>query len=625
MRSRNHASPFCARRDHKHTKGMNMKHTKHKNMNVAGRFLSSGIARRLLTVVLMLLIVGATLASCGSGAQRKGLALTDGSPSHTEVNKMSADDLNKLADEIYNSADGAAIREKLVAAMNGYEHKWTDKENKGSLPEGEAPISASEIAKLYDKSVELTADEKAALEAEAEKRVGYAVEALSAMEIKDAFQYKDKMNFADLSALVDSFKTSVVEKADRDVLGVVMHWIGLAFGWMTNTLGFGSFILGTVYFAILVELLMFPFSIPQQKNSRKQAMLRPKEMAIRKKYAGRNDQATQQKVAQEIQELYTREGFSPMAGCLPLLISLPVVMILYYIVIDPMQYMMGFSTSVQQALVSFTETSRAAGGLGETFSTSTGTIEVLSALRERIAAGEGEAIFAQMKEFSFLTNAGDFSSIMQSELSLANIPDFTIGPVNFGLNPTFDFTSINALLLLVPVLTFTLYFVSAKLNRKLSYQPTTAQDQATGCSNKMMDITMPAMSAFFTFVVPAAVGLYWGFKSILGVLKQLIMSKIMPMPQFTEADYKAAERELAGKDKEKPKKKSGSKNPNVRSLHHIDDDEDYNTLPPVETDADEVSPAEEKPQRAEGKYADGVTLKDDDRGEKKAKNTEDEQ
>jgi cell division protein FtsB len=93
-------------------------------------------------------------------------------------------------------------------------------------------------------------------------------------------------------------------------------------------------------------------------------------------------------------------------------------------------------------------------------------------------------------------------------------------------------------------------------------------------------------------------------------------------------DGKAVKDSKAGKDKEKPKKKSGSKNPNVRSLHHIDDDEDYNTLPPVETAEDEANPTEEKPQAAEGKYADGVTLKDDSysRPEKKSKkNNKDEQ
>ena len=80
-----------------------------------------------------------------------------------------------------------------------------------------------------------------------------------------------------------------------------------------------SYILALLIFAIIVEILLLPFGIRQQKNSIKQAKLRPKEMAIRKKYAGRNDQPTQQKITQEIQELYTNEGYNPMGGCLPLL------------------------------------------------------------------------------------------------------------------------------------------------------------------------------------------------------------------------------------------------------------------------------------------------------------------
>jgi hypothetical protein len=65
------------------------------------------------------------------------------------------------------------------------------------------------------------------------------------------------------------------------------------------------------------------------------------------------------------------------------------------------------------------------------------------------------------------------------------------------------------------------------------------------------------------------------FKSVLSTVKQLIMKKVMPLPTFTEEDYKAAEKELYGKNPSKPHKASngGTKNPNVRSLHHIDDDE----------------------------------------------------
>ena len=71
---------------------------------------------------------------------------------------------------------------------------------------------------------------------------------------------------------------------------------------------------------------------------------------------------------------------------------------------------------------------------------------------------------------------------------------------------------------------------------------------------------------------------------------------------------------------------SGTRNPNVRSLHHIDD-EDYES--PAEREArlaarkaEYVEPEDEKPaapKTAEGAYGDGVTLKEDDRPAKKSK------
>ena len=152
------------------------------------------------------------------------------------------------------------------------------------------------------------------------------------------------------------------------------------------------------------------------------------------------------------------------------------------------------------------------------------------------------------------------------------------------------------------------------------------KDPAQGCSNNMMNIMMPAMSAWFTFMVPAAVGLYWIFKSIISTVKQFILFKVMPLPTFTEEDYKAAERELMGKDKNKPVKRdpNAPKNPNVRSLHHIDD-EDYET--PAEREArlaarkrDYVEEDETPKQKtAEGQYGEGAVLKEDDRPARKDK------
>jgi YidC/Oxa1 family membrane protein insertase len=134
-----------------------------------------------------------------------------------------------------------------------------------------------------------------------------------------------------------------------------------------------------------------------------------------------------------------------------------------------------------------------------------------------------------------------------------------------------SFTKISTIFVLsVPVLTFLAYFFSMKISRKLMYQPVTDGQQA-GCSNKMMDIMMPLFSVFISFGVPAALGVYWIFKSLLGVVKQVILDYTMPLPKFTEEDYKAAEKEVGARaEKNTRVQKSGKV---VRSLHHIDDED----------------------------------------------------
>ena len=69
----------------------------------------------------------------------------------------------------------------------------------------------------------------------------------------------------------------------------------------------GNYLISMIFFALVVKIIMFPLGIKQQKNSVKQASLRPKESAIRRKYAGREDKATQQKLQQEIMELIWKQ------------------------------------------------------------------------------------------------------------------------------------------------------------------------------------------------------------------------------------------------------------------------------------------------------------------------------
>ncbi len=394
--------------------------------------------------------------------------------------------------------------------------------------------------------------------------------------------------------------------------GGLLSGIGWFLDIITRIMPWQSYILALLIFAIIIEFVLLPFSIKQQKTSIKQAKLRPKEMAIRKKYAGRKDQKTQQLITQEIQELYQKENYSPFAGCLPLLIQLPIIMVLYSVVTDPIKYILNISGDFTTFMT------RYFAEKGVTIK-STGSIELLSRMREQWQADS--------EFFNDVTNycANGEEVIGKIKEVVENAPNFNIGPFNMGYIPSFTPSdNLYWWFLLIPVLTFVVYFATTKLQRKFTYQPTqNADDRQQACSNNMMDIMMPLMSVYFTFIMPAAIAVYWMFKSVLGFVKQVIMSKAMPLPQFTEEDYRAAEKELAGKTPKKVQK--SERVGTVRSLHHIDDedyDENGNYIG-EEAQLDLSVEPEEEEERvetiADNAMTDGATLKDESDKEVKTK------
>lgn len=107
---------------------------------------------------------------------------------------------------------------------------------------------------------------------------------------------------------------------------------------MCYSISFNNYILTLFIFALVMQIILFPFGIKQQKSTVKRASLRPKEEEIMRRYRGRNDRETQQKMQMEIQEMYKAEGYSPTAGCLPLLIQFPIIISLFGVVRAPLTY-----------------------------------------------------------------------------------------------------------------------------------------------------------------------------------------------------------------------------------------------------------------------------------------------
>ena len=365
----------------------------------------------------------------------------------------------------------------------------------------------------------------------------------------------------------------------------------------------GNYLFAILIFAVFVELVLLPFGISQQKKSIKQARLRPKEQAIRKKYSGRDDKPTQMKMNEEIQELYQKEGYNPLGGCLPLLIQFPLLIALYNVVINPLKYICGLSEDAIVQVQSIVGTTSQRGTMG-----------LLTRMKELgYDAFKNVEGFMTAEEFAEMPNLNVFGAF-----------DLSITPQQC-MNLDSIKTLSGWLVLLVPVITFIAYFLSMKLTRKFMYQPMNDANQAQmGCSNKVMDLVMPLFSVFLAFTYPAALGLYWVFKCLLGILKQFILSKAMPLPKFTEEDYLAAEKEINSRpDKSLKVAKSGRV---VRSLHHIDDEDFEDTAEKARAFKEALAAQEEadkkKAEEAKKNSMFGATkLKDD--SDKKSSKTKD--
>ena len=328
------------------------------------------------------------------------------------------------------------------------------------------------------------------------------------------------------------------------LFGWLYEPIGAMLAWFSSLLG-GRYVFGLILYALLFKLLFLPFSIKQQKNQIKMALLAPKIELIKAKYKGRTDAPTMQKQQQEIMELQQKEGYSPFSGCLPLLLQFPIIIFLYNVIRGPLSYICGFSA------------------------------EQITSIKDIIGSSAVSEISLVGEINTYIANGG--GGLAAFEESLAKLPDFTLFGTNLADNPSFTSWTI-----LIPVIAAVLTWLSMFLSRRWNANPATqGQDAQANASLKMMDLMMPAMTLFMAYSLHSLMGIYWIYQSALGILQSYIISHVMPLPKFTEDEIR--EMKKAQKAAEKAAFSAAKNAPKHRSLHYIDED-DYDTLPEVKSD-----------------------------------------
>ena len=94
---------------------------------------------------------------------------------------------------------------------------------------------------------------------------------------------------------------------------------------ITEKLGFGSYGLAIILLTVIIKMVLYPLTAKQIESMKAMQTLQPKLKELQKKYE-KNPQMMQQKLA----ELYKDAGVNPLAGCLPVLIQMPILMGMYY-------------------------------------------------------------------------------------------------------------------------------------------------------------------------------------------------------------------------------------------------------------------------------------------------------
>lgn len=93
---------------------------------------------------------------------------------------------------------------------------------------------------------------------------------------------------------------------------------------LSSMIGLPYYGVAIILFTVIIKVLLYPLTWKQMTSMRKMTELQPKMKEIQKKYG--NDK---QKLNQKVMELYSKEKVNPYAGCLPILVQLPILWALY--------------------------------------------------------------------------------------------------------------------------------------------------------------------------------------------------------------------------------------------------------------------------------------------------------
>jgi len=220
---------------------------------------------------------------------------------------------------------------------------------------------------------------------------------------------------------------------------------------------------------VVIRFILYPLTTSQIKASLKMQTIAPHLSKLKEKHKGDS-----KKIQEETMRLYKEHGVNPAAGCLPVLIQMPLIWALYSVL-------------------------------------------------QRMVALKPDVIVAEVNKIVYF----DF-------LRLHSAWDPSFFGLSLGAMPSKLMSTVGPLILLVPILTGVLQFVLSKMmipaktavavlekdiEKKTQVDKKDAGDFASAFQTQSMFI-FPVMIGFFSFSFPIGLSLYWNTFTIFGIMQQ---------------------------------------------------------------------------------------------------------
>jgi YidC/Oxa1 family membrane protein insertase len=308
--------------------------------------------------------------------------------------------------------------------------------------------------------------------------------------------------------------------------GGILGPIATVLGWIMNAIyeffhlfGIQNIALSIIFFTFIVRTLMLPLTIKQQKFTKLSSRMNPELQKIQAKYKGKKDEVSLRKQQEESQALYQKYGANPTSGCLPLLITLPIMFALYSVINNIPAYV----TSVKELYEPV-----ATGIMGTTGYEETIKSILESAKNIRLTGGndlstvnyviDALAKFQKTQWDALQVAFTSMQTIIQTSYEkIAHVNNF-LG-LNIAEKPGWAFPGI-----LVPILAMALQFVQGK---QLEVKNKANNADPSANAMKSMNVVMPIMSGVFCITLPTGIGIYWIATSVYAITQQFFVNKYM--------------------------------------------------------------------------------------------------